>query len=135
MHPKRCGEEDYVINASVEHVWEEDHSHYGDVSSFCSLTSRQYPRRMLLVQWDGDIQGVAMTKQNLVSDLEAATPRRLALPRMAQSCLTIPMLATCFEVFVMRLWHGLELCQNPMWGKLSTLQFEVCGEIMLVVPL
>jgi hypothetical protein len=55
MHPKRCGEEDYVINASVEHVWEEDHSHYGGVSSFCSLTSRQHPRRMLLVQRDGDI--------------------------------------------------------------------------------
>jgi hypothetical protein len=50
-----------------------------------------------------------MTKQNLVSDLEVATPGHLASPRTAQSCLTIPMLATCFEVFVMRLWHGLEL--------------------------
>jgi hypothetical protein len=76
-----------------------------------------------------------MTKQNLVSDLEAATPGRLASPRTAESCLTIPMLATCFEVFVMRLWHGLELRQNPMWGKLSTLQSEVRGKIMLVVPL
>jgi hypothetical protein len=70
-----------VINASVEHVWEEDHSHYGGVSSFCSLTSRQHPRWMLLVQRDGDIQGVAMTKQNLVSDMEAATPGCQASPR------------------------------------------------------
>jgi hypothetical protein len=68
MHQKRCGEEDYVIKASVDHAWEEDQSGYGGLSFFSSLKNRQQSRGMLLVPRDGEIQGVATTKQSLVSD-------------------------------------------------------------------
>jgi hypothetical protein len=91
MHPEQCGE-DYVINASVDHIWEEDHSHYGDVSSFSSLTNRQHPRGCCSCSGTVRSRRVVITKQNLVSDLEGATPRRLASPATAQFCLTIPML-------------------------------------------
>ena len=70
MHQKQCGDEDYVIKASVDHAWEEQQSGFrvghGGRSSFGSLKNRQQSRGKLLLPSNGEIRGIATTKQSLV---------------------------------------------------------------------
>ncbi|KAG0605872.1 hypothetical protein M758_9G094300 [Ceratodon purpureus] len=72
VRQKLCRKEDYVIKASIDHAWEEERSRLraenGGISFFSSLKNRQQSQGKLLVPPNGEIRGVATTKQSLVYD-------------------------------------------------------------------